>query len=940
VEMAVSDESIDFGSRQIHVGPSYTRTLTVTNKGVGRLTFPPDGIRIIGRDAEDFRLDTYFIPFTIQFGKTDTVHLQFEPQTVGEKQAILQISSTATQQATIEIPLFGLATDSYRTEKPRIRVHSQVDNAISQIQQVKGIKDNDGDNLGEVLMASTLEIGSEDSVKSGVVYLVSGDNGWLSGKFESLFPIENGRFGSALDGADFNDDGISEIIVTANGEANLSPSERRGRVYVFDGTSREVLYSLVSPLTGVDYPSFGYALAVMPDLSGDGRPDLAISALGEEKVYLFEGASGSPLMTISSPVQKGSKFGYSLSPIGDINNNSVPDLIVGAPNAGTTVLTDNSWGKPGNAFVLDGETGSLLFTLESPDPIADGWFGINVVAVGDTNGNGAEDIAVAAPFEEGAAGIARQGQIHLFDGKTGALLQTKVLPSNLIGYGFGSVMDAVPDTNGDQLPELVVGEQDHDSIDYDSGQGRVYLLDGATLEIEKIFIPPDDVFTRKFGGSVSGVPDADGDGLGDVAVWAWSESDSQGDLNRGTIYLFHSIVSSRPTTTPTPQEPLTPSPTPVLASCDSGFYLLDAFGGRHRVGNPPLIIGGLYYGADIVKDLESFPLASSEEVQTASPLQAILDGYGAVNFVGDPNHGVAQEFYFPEQSDFPHGRAVDLVLNVNAQGFWVLTDFGGIYRAGTVKEPSEPALIPGTDQLGVLGFDVPMGELRDPALRGTAGDSLRAVGLVVFDEELNGKADAYVILDSQGGRFHSDAEGRPILPGAAQAFQENHPRHLWDPSGYEWPFFEGLDIARDIELVSSQEGLIILDGWGGIHPVPVALPSNPVFFANNIVSLTDTTPLSNVGLPYILSGFDDPSTTDQDEGDRDSYGVDAASIFIDLEFTSCGQGLYTLDKFGGVFGLGTARLSQSSTMIPFSHAPYFYPYQYARDIEIYPNESF
>jgi hypothetical protein len=157
-----------------------------------------------------------------------------------------------------------------------------------------------------------------------------------------------------------------------------------------------------------------------------------------------------------------------------------------------------------------------------------------------------------------------------------------------------------------------------------------------------------------------------------------------------------------------------------------------------------------------------------------------------------------------------------------------------------------------------------------------------------------------------------------------------------DPDAYAWPLFSGLDIARDMELHPSQQGAVILDGWGGVHPVPVNIESNPVYFATNRISNLDNTPRYMVGMPYITMGFDDP-ITEVEEDARDVFGSDAASIFKDLEFSSCDAGFYVLDRFGAVFAFGTAREDAASILPRFEGAPYFFPLLLAQDMEVFVN---
>jgi hypothetical protein len=389
-----------------------------------------------------------------------------------------------------------------------------------------------------------------------------------------------------------------------------------------------------------------------------------------------------------------------------------------------------------------------------------------------------------------------------------------------------------------------------------------------------------------------------------------------------------STASSTQTATPRPTSTVTATPTTTSTlACNSGYYLLDSFGGRHRVGDPPLIAGPVYFGTDAARDLER--ALCYNPAALVGPLLdlVVLDTFGATHRVASGPCEIPQDFYFSDDTF----RAVDLIMTIDSRGFWVLADNGTIWRAGTAKDPGDPALLAGTD-LGLLGTDVPL-PVRDPNLT-PGGVSLRAVAFVVIDEDFDSRAEGYVVLDSMGGRFHFDADGNQIAPGSASGAPANDPARLLDPMGHVWPFFVGLDIARDMELHFSQEGVVILDGWDGIHPVPVDIENNPVFFANNVVSASDPTPAQSVGLPYVTEGFDDPSTGPDE---RTVLDIDGASIFWDLEFSiGCNEsGLYVLDRFGGVFALGDARPAPSLPVPAFTGSPYFFPFLLAEDMELF-----
>jgi hypothetical protein len=307
---------------------------------------------------------------------------------------------------------------------------------------------------------------------------------------------------------------------------------------------------------------------------------------------------------------------------------------------------------------------------------------------------------------------------------------------------------------------------------------------------------------------------------------------------------------------------------------------------------------------------------------------------------------VPQDFYFGDMMDeFPQGRAVDLQMTADSAGFWVLTDYGEIFGAGSAG--STPL---GVGDGSVLGFDIPTERDSGTMNLTDNGTSLRAVSFIVIDEDGNSQADGYVVLDSMGGQFRYEADGTEVVAGSRAREPANSPKHLLDPASYVWPFFPGLDIARDMELHQTQQGVVILDGWDGIHPVPVCVPdgspecrSNPVWFAHNVVdAATPENPVQAVGMPYIVLGFDDPETdmAGEDEGDPTLFGIDAESIFIDLEFAVECQGLYTLTKHGAVFVLGDARPVDTEPVPNFGNSPYFFPFLYAEAIEIFGETDF
>lgn len=381
---------------------------------------------------------------------------------------------------------------------------------------------------------------------------------------------------------------------------------------------------------------------------------------------------------------------------------------------------------------------------------------------------------------------------------------------------------------------------------------------------------------------------------------------------------------------PLPTPTSMPTPTPP---CDSGAYLLLKSGAILKAGQPWDVVGGFVFDPQFAINLER---AVSNETEFADFDLAVLDGSGMVSFVEHPEENVDQDFVFPLSETFPIGRAVDLVMTRSSDGFWVLTDFGGIFRAGDAKDPSDSPLVPGSDRTGVLGYDVPFGSMRSSGFPNPGGASLRATALVVIDVEAPlGRADGYIVIDSMGGRIALNEDGTPVVIGQYSESDSNNAHRLLEPgpTGYVWPYFPGLDIVRDVELFETQEGVVVYDGWGGIHPVPVNQPDNAVFFTRNEDSENPGNLITTVGMPYVVAGFDNPDSP-EDESDPRQFGADAFSVFVDFDFSAgCLDAFYTLDRLGGIYAFGPARTSPSDLSAHFDTP--FIPNQKAVDIEFF-----
>ncbi len=274
-------------------------------------------------------------------------------------------------------------------------------------------------------------------------------------RFESPHPQAFGGWAKRLRTVpDLDGDGVNEILVSAYDESS-GGFPGAGRVYMQDGDTRQIMYSVDSPQIQAN-ATFGRWPAVIGDVNGDGSPDFLVSADQQStladgtpctppatgplagcnqqqgKAWVFEGSTGQMLYEINNPHPQGfARFGFGAGRAGDINGDGVPDIIV--TGFSSDVPTGCGLGadgrrlpaasvpagchsQEGEAFIFSGKPSDhaggksgLLRTLnlppsdETPPPcgglersaVSCGNFGGSAQGIGDINGDGVVDQQVA-----------------------------------------------------------------------------------------------------------------------------------------------------------------------------------------------------------------------------------------------------------------------------------------------------------------------------------------------------------------------------------------------------------------------------------------------------------------------------------------------------------------------------------------------------------------
>lgn len=412
---------------------------------------------------------------------------------------------------------------------------------------VSGAPDIDGDGYGDFLVGAPSEtVGATEF--AGRVYVYSGRTGAFLRAHASPSPEFTGSFGVDMAGiGDINNDGRGDYIVGAGTEDGAGQTDS-GRAYVYSGATGELLRTHTMP-AATSFGSFGQSVDAVGDVTGDNRPDYIVGAWGADAsgvpgggsnglAYIFSGATGSLVRTVTAPLSAaGGGFGWSVAGVPDVNGDGVGDFAVGAPFSDSQSISANGVGR---AYIYSGANGALLRELTSPNEESNGQFGFHVAGVKDLSGDGLGDVLVGA-WQEDADGINAAGRVYAFSGNAGTLTRVFKSPNPDSVGNFGVSSAGVGDRNGNGFEDLMVGASG-DGGGEAASPGRAYVLDGLTGELlDSIQSPYATSGNRRFGYSVSAVPDANGDGLPDFVVGAFEDQGAAGLKSEGRAYCFRDL---------------------------------------------------------------------------------------------------------------------------------------------------------------------------------------------------------------------------------------------------------------------------------------------------------------------------------------------------------------------------------------------------------------
>jgi hypothetical protein len=365
--------------------------------------------------------------------------------------------------------------------------------------------------------------------------------------------VANDQFGwQASFAGDVDGDNIDDLLVGAW----KAESNDRGRAYLFlGGTTHTTTSSAYATFGPADANAFAGQAVSGGDYDGDGLADVLVGAYGLTSntgavgIWNATDISGAEDLSADATVlvsggAAGDNLGYTAVFARDLDGDGTDDMVLGAPATASTTT-------PGAAYVFY-DVGALGASVAAADAdavisgAANGdRFGLAIAGVGDTDGDGDNDLLITADKEDSAATDA--GIAYLFtSAPSGSVSASSTASSAIRGIAasdfFGRTAAGLGDVNNDGFADVAIGATGYDEGSW-SGAGAISLwygpLPSGTASASGYDLRLTGANSSDaVGYAVAGGGDVNADGYDDFMTSAPSW-DGFGYLNSGGSWLYY-----------------------------------------------------------------------------------------------------------------------------------------------------------------------------------------------------------------------------------------------------------------------------------------------------------------------------------------------------------------------------------------------------------------
>jgi len=363
--------------------------------------------------------------------------------------------------------------------------------------------------------------------------------------------------------------------------------------------------------------SFGYSLAALGDLNGDGAPDFLVGAPYDggacptwqdphPMVHAISGRDGSQLWARTGP----ESFGQSLAAVADIDGDGRLDFAAGCTGDGV--------------LLCSGADGTTLGSMPLPPDLPAAHTRCEVLALPGPDGEPTTDFAILWRTRWSLPGDAR-ARVDARLERFAASSRESLGQVPLYGREPGESIFSLPDLDGDGHADVAYSVREGAG-----GWARLNVASGRSGDVLFAFDPQR--WTAEQACSVVGLRDRDGDGAADLAVGTCEDQqdgDEEGEAP-GAVW----ILSGR-------EGKVIARLAPEQAHPYFGFAL--ASGGDVNADGVPDLLTTTYAGLGTNGAISAFSGVDGARVRHAELTGDAPPGFRAL-FVGDVNGDGASDY--------------------------------------------------------------------------------------------------------------------------------------------------------------------------------------------------------------------------------------------------------------------------------------------------------